>query len=494
MTNRDLSNRSYFKSILNWCEDILGRTPALCRQVSPTILLLLALVYSPLTLANRYPTKEVRLVVPFPSGGTSDLVARAIAAQLTQQIGSRVFIENRPGAAGSIGSSFVAKSAPDGYTILLSGFDLSASLALYPNLDHTPATELLPISQIGRSQYILIAGQNSPARTVQDLITIAKTANKPLDILTTGNGTISHLLTEYFGDLTGIKFHAVHHKGSASLLSSILTNKQGFAFVPAELAVKLIANGATFFRVLAVSSSSRSVIAPQVPTMAEAGVHGFDAEGWYGVFAPAGTPESIVIQLQSEILRTLEDPKVREALLKAGVQPAGTPADTFGNFFRSEVKKWSNVIKTADIRVPQPLAQDKPSAAASRVSRLTQGIAYTYFRDGSCTASEKIECLSDSEYAEVCREAKGVTRRAIDVKAISPSSSHIERTLLKGGTIEAIRVLWAESRSGFYACYAIVTVSGVVDGTAHREEVQGIVQEFVKSSRGEVLVNYFSLL
>ena len=295
-----------------------------------------------------YPSKPVRLIVGFTAGGASDIMGRAIAARLSEQLGQSVVVENRPGAASNIGADHVAKSAPDGYTILLGTISLSINPSLYKSLTYNARTDLLPISQIATTPFMLVVHPSSPIRTVGDLIAAAKAAKEPLQYATAGSGSGSHLFMEYFSSLAGIKMQAIPYKGTAPAMTDVIGGRVPLTFDNVITTGPLSSSGK--LRGLAVSTTTRASIAPEIPTMVEAGVVGFDAQAWFGLFAPAGTPAPIVSRLEAETIKALRDPKVQEAFRTNGAEPMGTTAAQFGRFFLNEIDKWAKVVTSAQVK------------------------------------------------------------------------------------------------------------------------------------------------
>jgi len=299
--------------------------------------------------AQAYPSKPVRLVVGFTAGGASDIMGRAIAARLSEQMGQSVIVENRPGAASNIGADHVAKSAPDGYTILLGTISLSINPSLYKNLTYNARTDLLPISQIASTPFMLVVHPSSPIKSVSELIAAAKAAKEPLQYATAGSGSGSHLFMEYFSSLAGIKMQAIPYKGTSPAMTDVIGGRVPLTFDNVITTGPLSKSGK--LRGLAVSTTTRASVAPTIPTMVEAGIAGFDAQAWFGLFAPAGTPGAIVGRLEAETIKALRDPKVQEAFRTNGAEPLGTTAAQFGAFFTNEIDKWGKVVQSADVKI-----------------------------------------------------------------------------------------------------------------------------------------------
>lgn len=299
--------------------------------------------------AQAYPSKPVRIVVGFPPGGASDVAARAVGGKLAERLGQPVVVDNRAGAASNIGSEHVARSPADGYTVLLGTISLSINPSLYPKLAYDPLKDLAPVTQISSSPFLLVVNADTPYKSLADLIAAAKTAPKPLLYATAGNGSGSHLFMEYFATSAGITLAAVPYKGAAPAINDVLAGAVPFTFD--NIITTLPLHKAGRLRALAVSTRTRSVAAPDVPTLHELGVADYDANAWFGLFVPAGTPTEIVRKLYDETAESLKDPQVRERLLSLGSEPVGSSPAEFGRFFRAEVEKWGKVVRAAKVRI-----------------------------------------------------------------------------------------------------------------------------------------------
>jgi tripartite-type tricarboxylate transporter receptor subunit TctC len=296
-----------------------------------------------------YPNKPVRVVVGFPPGGASDVAARAVSTKLAERLGQPFVVDNRAGAASNIGSEQVVRSPADGYTVLLGTISLSINPSLYPKLTYDPLKDLLPVTQISSSPFLLVVNPKAPYRIVSDLIAAAKAAPKPLLYTTAGNGSGSHLFMEYFAASTGIELAAVPYKGAAPAMNDVLAGQVLLTFD--NIITTLPLHKAGRLRALAVSTRTRSAAAPDIPTLHELGVANYDANAWFGFFVPAGTPDDIVKKLHEETAQALKDPQVRERLLSLGSEPVGSSPAEFGRFFREEMEKWGKVVRKAKVQI-----------------------------------------------------------------------------------------------------------------------------------------------
>jgi tripartite-type tricarboxylate transporter receptor subunit TctC len=304
----------------------------------------------PAMAQNKWPSKPITYIVPFPPGGTTDILARLVAQKLGPALGTSIVIENKPGAGGNIGSDYVAKAAPDGYTILggtISSHSINATL--YPNLPYDPLKSFAQVTLIGTNANVLIVGANSPIKSVQDIISISKSKPGSLSFASAGNGTSQHLSAELFKTTAKIDMVHIPYKGSAPAIQDIMGGQVPLMFDTTVVAAPFIESGRV--RALAVTSGKRLPSLPNVPTMAEAGVAGYEVVAWQGIFAPAGTPPAIVERLYTEISAILKLPDVQERLAKLGVEPSGMPPKQFAAFQAAEIAKWAKVVKEAKVRV-----------------------------------------------------------------------------------------------------------------------------------------------
>lgn len=308
------------------------------------------------TLANAqsepYPSRPIKLIVGYPAGGASDVTARAVANKMVDFLGQPVVVENKPGAAGNIGSEFVARSKADGYTLIFGTISSSINGSLYKKLNYDPVKDFVAISQVTSTPFLLVANSNSPFKTVADVIAAAKKAPTPAqlpDYATAGNGSGSHLFTELFTSMAGIRLNHVPYRGAAPAMADVMGGQVPLAFDNILTTMAQVQSGK--LRALAVSTKTRSSVMPTIPTLAEAGVPGYDATAWFGVLAPAGTPPAIVEQLATAIQKAVKTPEVTEAMLKGGAEPIGSTPAQFDAFYKAEVEKWAKVVKSANVQV-----------------------------------------------------------------------------------------------------------------------------------------------
>ena len=292
--------------------------------------------------ADAYPTRPIRMVVGFAPGGGTDLTARPVAQKLSELLGQQVIVENRPGAAGNIATEQVARAAPDGYTILMGTIAaLAINPSLYGNLKFDPETDFAPVIQVVDATNILALHPSVQANSVQELIALAK--QKSLSAGSSGIGATGHLAIELFNLMAGVKLVHVPYKGGAPAMTDLVGGQVQLVFATAASAVPQIKAGR--IKGIAVTTARRSALMPELPTLSEAGLSGFDANNWYGIVVPARTPRAIINQLNAEVTKILNMPDVRTALFNQGLDPApGTP-EQFGAYIRSERIKWAKVIK-----------------------------------------------------------------------------------------------------------------------------------------------------
>jgi tripartite-type tricarboxylate transporter receptor subunit TctC len=305
---------------------------------------------APAIAQDKWPSKPITYVVPFPPGGTTDILARLVAQRLGPALGTPIVIENRPGAGGNIGSDYAAKAAPDGYTILggtISSHAINASL--YKHLPYDPLKSFAPITMIGTNANVLVVGASSPLKSVQDIVAATKSKPGGLSFASAGNGTSQHLSAELFKTLANIDMVHIPYKGSAPAIQDVMGGQVPMMFDTTVVAAPFIESGRV--RALAVTSTRRLPSLPDVPTMIEAGVPGYDVVAWQAMFVPAGTPPAIVQRLYTEVSAILKLPEVRERLAKLGVEPSGMPPQQFVAFQAKEIAKWAKVVKAANVKV-----------------------------------------------------------------------------------------------------------------------------------------------
>jgi len=297
-----------------------------------------------------YPTKPVRLVVPFPPGGTTDILARAIAQRYSEAFGQPFVVDNRPGAGGNIGSELVAKSPPDGYTLLMGTVGTHAiNPSLYAKMPYDHVKDFVPVILVAGVPNVLVVNPSLPVNSVQELIAYAKANPNKLNFASSGNGTSIHLSGELFKTMTGVQMTHVPYKGSAPALTDLIGGQVQLMFDNLPSSLQFIKAGK--LRALAVTSLARSSTLPELPTLAESGLPGFEASSWFGVLAPAGTPNDIVKKLNGEIAAWLASPDAKEKLAAQGAIAAGGTPDAFVTHIAAESAKWAKVVKASGAHV-----------------------------------------------------------------------------------------------------------------------------------------------
>jgi tripartite-type tricarboxylate transporter receptor subunit TctC len=320
---------------------------------SPTrrrILLAAALSGAPLAAWAAFPERPLRLVVPFPAGGAADLMARGLAQHLGGQLGQQVVIDNRGGAGGTVACEIVARAPADGYTLLFGTMGTQAiNPALYSKLRYDPLKDFAPIALTHITPRVLVVGRSVKARTVGDLVALARAKAGQLTYGSAGNGSSSHLSGALFESLAGVKLVHVPYKGSAPLLTDLLAGRIDATFDSFTVYEKHIQSGQV--RALAVTSRTRMAVLPQVPTLAEAGLPGYEVSNWLGVLAAAGTPKEIVTALHAAVIRAMSDAGMKRQLTALGIEPAASTPDEFSDLIRSEIPKWAQLVKTSGATV-----------------------------------------------------------------------------------------------------------------------------------------------
>jgi tripartite-type tricarboxylate transporter receptor subunit TctC len=297
----------------------------------------------------QYPAKPVRMVVPFPAGGPTDIVGRTIGQKLNEALGQPVIIDNRAGAGGVIGTEQVAKAPPDGYTILLGSISgLAVAMSLLPNRGYDSLRDFAPVTQAVTVTNILVVHPSLPVRNVRDLLALARTRPSKLNYASSGSGTVTHLAGELFKTLGHVDIVHVPFKGGAPALTALMSGEVEMSYENSLIVVPHIRAGR--LRALAVTGGQRSKLMPELPTIAESGLPGYNASGWYGFVVPAAVPKDIVARLSADITRILRMPDVIERLSGQGAEPIGGTPEQFGAFIRTEIEKWSKLVATAKMK------------------------------------------------------------------------------------------------------------------------------------------------
>jgi tripartite-type tricarboxylate transporter receptor subunit TctC len=303
---------------------------------------------APAAEAERYPVKPIRIVVPFTPGGSNDLLGRVIAQKFTEAWGQPAIIDNRPGGGSTIGIEVVVRAAPDGYTLLTTSGGIAINVSLY-KLSFNPVTDLTPVALLAQMPYLLTVNPSLPAKSVQDLIKLAKAQPGKLVYSTSGAGTSSHLTMEMFKSAAKLDMLHVPYKGGAPSVTAVMSGEAQMTFNVITGTLPYVKSGK--MRAIGVSSAKRAEVAPEIPTIAESGLPGFEVLAWYNMFAPAKTPRPIVNRINGEINRMLQLPDVRERFRALGVSPlSGTPED-LGKLLKSEIVRYGKLIKETGIKI-----------------------------------------------------------------------------------------------------------------------------------------------
>jgi tripartite-type tricarboxylate transporter receptor subunit TctC len=320
------------------------------RARSITVLILALAAVAGVSSAQNYPSRPIRFIVPFPPGGGNDVMARIIGQKFTDAFGQQVVIDNRGGAGGNIGTETAARAAPDGYTLFLGGVGShGTNPGLQSKLPYDPIKDFAPVSQIASASLVVVANPGLPAKTIGELVQYAQSRPGQINYASSGTGSIAHLSVELFNAMAKIKLQHVPYKGTGPALTDLLSGQVQLLFNSALSMLPQIR--ANRVRALAVTSATRITPLPEVPTLAEAGVPGYDATSWYGVLAPARTPRAIIDKLHAEVAKAVRAPDLRDRLLNEGAIPVGNTPEQFAVFIQRELERWAKVIKDAGIRV-----------------------------------------------------------------------------------------------------------------------------------------------
>ena len=298
--------------------------------------------------AQTYPTKAVRLVVPFLAGGSTDIVGRTVAQKLSEMWGQQAFVDNRPGGGTTIGTEMVAKAAPDGYTLLVTPAPFTINPSLLTKLPYDALTDFMPITLINTTPLVMVVNPGVPAKNVKELIALAKAKPGKLNFGSSGTGGSNHLAGELFDAMAGVKMVHIPYKGNAGALTDIVGGHLDVVYNGITSAVALIRGGK--LRALAVTSLQRSAALPDVPTLDESGLKGFEAVAWNGLTAPAKTPREIIMKINADVIKIVNSPELKERLKADGSDPVGNSPEQYAAFLRNEIAKWAKVIKFANVK------------------------------------------------------------------------------------------------------------------------------------------------
>ena len=296
----------------------------------------------------QYPAKQVRLVVPFPPGGGTDTLARIYGQKLGEGLGQQVIIDNRPGAGTNIGAEIAAKSAPDGYTALMGNIAHAINVTLYTKLSYDLTKDFAPVALLASTPNILVVHPSIPVKSVKELIALARSRPGQLDYASSGSGSSSHLAAELFSNMAGVKMTHIPYKGGGPAVIALTGGQVSVGFATTPSVIGHIKTGK--MRGLAVTTAQRSLSTPDLPTISEAGVPGYEAGTWYGLLVPAATSKDIVARLHAESVKALKQPDVKERLDAAGFEIIGSTPEHFGAFIRTEIDKWAKVVKASGAR------------------------------------------------------------------------------------------------------------------------------------------------
>lgn len=319
------------------------------RRCTHALLALALLAYSGYTQAQSYPTGPVRIVVPFPAGGGVDTTGRLIGQKLAEALGKPFVIDNRPGANGMIGSEIVATSPKDGYTLMVNGANFVTTPSLYSKVTYDPIKDFAPISLLSVAPNVLVVHPSLPAKSVKELIALAKARPGHVNFAGSGSGSTPHLAAELFNTLANVKMVHVPYRGTSPAIVGLMSGEASVMFMPTTNAVQLVKAGK--LRALAVTSRTRLSALPALPTVAESGLKDYESSQWYGMLAPAGTPADILNTLAAHAMKIMQAPDMKQRMTASGNVSVGSTRDTFATHLKTEFAKWAKVIKQSGARV-----------------------------------------------------------------------------------------------------------------------------------------------
>ena len=300
-------------------------------------------------VAQQYPTKPIKLILPFPTGGATDVMSRILAEKLTPRLGQTVIVENKPGAGTMLASEYVAKAPADGYTLLMAASSLVIAPSLYSKVNYDPIKDFTPVTQVAAVIHLVVVNPNLPVKSIQDLIAYLKANPGKVSYGSTGSGTSTHLEAELFKKMAGVEIQHIPYKGSTPALADLVGGQTSMMFDPIASSKPYLESGR--LRALAVTTGQRSVSAPELPTVAESGLPGYEAMPWLGIVAPAGTPKVIVDRLYKEVSEVLKMQDVQDRFKSLGLDIIGNSPAQFATFIAQDQKKWDQVIKDSGAKV-----------------------------------------------------------------------------------------------------------------------------------------------
>ena len=299
--------------------------------------------------AQTYPARPIRLIVPYAAGGGVDVMARLVAPKLSEKLGQRVIIDNHAGATGNIGADIAARAAPDGYTVLMGGASLAINVSLYSKLTYDVMKDFVPVTEVAQSPNIVLVHPSLPVKSIRELIALARARPGQLNYGSGGSGSTLHLTAELFKTMANVNIVHVPYKGTGPAIVGLMSGEVTLAMPPLSGMLPHVESGRV--RALAITSRTRLNMLPQLPTVAESGVPGFESGQWYGVLVPAGTPASIVTKLQNELAQVVRLPDVVAQITRQGCVPVGDTSQHFTSYLRQDIAKWAKVVKASGARV-----------------------------------------------------------------------------------------------------------------------------------------------
>ena len=319
------------------------------RRIATALLALTALTCTPTFAQDKYPSKTVTIIVPQAAGGANDTIARVVAQKLSEALGQQFIVDNRPGAGGNIGTVAAAKSKNDGYTLMLTANSAQViNPALYKKTGFDPVNDFEPISPVATAGYVLVANNTFPAKNVSEMVAAAKALPGKYTIASAGNGTLNHLIGEMLGKATGIELTHVPYKGASAAVTDLIGGQVQLSVQSLPSSLQFIKSGK--MKVLGVVNEQRVTALPDVPTIGET-VKGFGATPWYGLFAPAGTPKAIVVQLQAALNKALDAPDTKDKLAAVGCEPYKLSSEQFASLIKDDLPKWAKIVKASGATV-----------------------------------------------------------------------------------------------------------------------------------------------
>ena len=300
-------------------------------------------------MAQAWPSKPINLIVPFPAGGTTDVLARALAEKLTQSLGQTVIVESKPGAGATLGADYVAKAKPDGYTLLVGAVHHTIASSVYKKLPYDFQTDLAPITTIAMVPNVLVVNASTPVKNVTELVALLKAKPGTYNYGSNGNGTAQHLIGTQFQNMTGTDITHIPYKGSGPLVTDLIGGQVTMSFDTVTPVLQHIKAGK--LRPLAVTTGKRSSALPDVPTLDEAGLKGFNIGTWFGVLAPAATPRDILARLNTEMVKVIQSPEFRKRMDEIGAEPIGNSADQMAQQIKGETEKFAKLVKEAKVTI-----------------------------------------------------------------------------------------------------------------------------------------------